>query len=67
MKSQKKILAIMLTFAMLLPMIMGIPVTAATQPKQIDILFTHDTHSHSDSFPTIVDGKQKEVGGYARI
>ena len=67
MKSQKKILSIMLAVTMLLPMVMGIPVKAATQPKQIDILFTHDTHSHSDSFPTIVDGKQKEVGGYARI
>lgn len=67
MKSRKKFLSIMLAFVMLLPMVMGVPVKAAAQPKQIDILFTHDTHSHANSFPVLVDGKQKEVGGYARI
>lgn len=67
MKLRKKFLSIMLAFVMLLPMVMGIPVEAAAQPKQIDILFTHDTHSHANSFPTLVDGKQQEVGGYARI
>ena len=27
----------------------------------------HDTHSHLDSFSTIVNGEQKEVGGFAKI
>ena len=30
-------------------------------------LFTHDTHSHLNSFDTIVDGKKQEVGGFARL
>lgn len=33
----------------------------------MDVLFTHDTHSHLNSFSTIVDGKQEEVGGFARL
>lgn len=40
---------------------------AAADTKQIDVLFTHDTHSHLDSFSTIVNGEQKEVGGFAKI
>lgn len=35
--------------------------------EKVDVLFTHDTHSHLDSFSTIVDGQQKEVGGFAKI
>ena len=27
----------------------------------------HDTHSHLNSFSTIVDGEQKEVGGFAKL
>lgn len=30
-------------------------------------MFTHDTHSHLNSFSTIVDGEQKEVGGFAKL
>lgn len=40
---------------------------AADETKQVDVLFTHDTHSHLNSFSTIVDGEQKEVGGFAKI
>ena len=40
---------------------------AAAETKQVDVLFTHDTHSHLNSFSTIVDGEQKEVGGFAKI
>ena len=35
--------------------------------KQIDILFTHDTHSHLNSFSTVLDGKDTVTGGFARI
>lgn len=44
-------------------------VKAATEPaaKQVDIIFTHDTHSHLNSFSTITDGKEQVVGGFARI
>ena len=40
---------------------------AADTGKHLDVLFTHDTHSHLNSFSTIVDGKQEEVGGFARL
>ena len=70
MKTRKKIsarlLAIMIIAALLLPLAWNVPVEAA-EAKQIDVLFSHDTHSHLNSFSTIVDGEQKEVGGFARI
>ena len=52
---------------LLLPIGMRIHVEAADETKQVDVLFTHDTHSHLNSFSTIVDGEQKEVGGFAKI
>ena len=42
-------------------------VEGKTQAKQIDVMFTHDTHSHLNSFTTLVDGEEAEVGGFARI
>ena len=67
MKRGKKILAFLLIITMLLPFVMNIPAEAAEKSKQLDVLFTHDTHSHLNSFSTIVDGEQKEVGGFAKI
>ena len=67
MKTRKKIsaklLAIMLIAALLLPLAWNVPVEAA-EAKQIDVLFSHDTHSHLNSFSTIIDGEQKEVDGF---
>ena len=57
----------MLAVAVLLLPVMDVPVKAADSTKQIDVLFTHDTHSHLDSFSTIVNGKQEKVGGFAKI
>ena len=57
----------MLAVAVLPLPVMDIPVEAADSTKQIDVLFTHDTHSHLDSFSTIVNGKQEKVGGFAKI
>lgn len=45
----------------------GMQVWAKTESKQLDILFTHDTHSHLNSFITIVDGEKKEAGGFAKL
>lgn len=67
MKKWKKILSVMLAVAVLLLPVMDVPVKAADSTKQIDVLFTHDTHSHLDSFSTIVNGKQEKVGGFAKI
>lgn len=64
---RKSILSVVLTIAMLMPLAQAVTVKAVDDTKQIDVLFTHDTHSHLDSFSTIVNGEQKEVGGFAKI
>ena len=55
---------------------MAVSVLSGTQPvyadeeeqaKKVDIVFTHDTHSHLNTFTTVVDEREKEVGGFARI
>ncbi len=35
--------------------------------KQVDILFTHDTHSHLNSFLTVKDEQSVTLGGFAHI
>ena len=56
MKTRKKVsarlLVIMLIAALLLPLTWNIPVEAA-EKKQIDVLFSHDTHSHLNSLSLI--------------
>lgn len=53
---------------MLLPQFAGsMELRAEEAPKKVDVIFTHDTHSHLNSFSTVVDGKSVEVGGFARI
>ena len=64
---RKKILSMILIIAILVLPVLDIPVEASAGTKQLDVLFTHDTHSHLDSFSTIVNGEQKEVGGFAKI
>ena len=46
------------------------PLTVCATPetdKTVDILFTHDTHSHVNSFTTIIDDWEVDVGGFARM
>ena len=51
----------------------GIPVSAGTrdveakEKKDMTIVFTHDLHSHLDSFTTELNGEEQEVGGFARL
>lgn len=40
---------------------------AANAEKEVDILFLHDTHSHLNSFSTLVNGETVITGGFARI
>ncbi len=40
---------------------------AQADGQQVDILFLHDTHSHLDSFPTVENGANVTLGGFARI
>ena len=39
----------------------------AAPGKAVDIVFTHDTHSHLNTFTTMVDGQETELGGFARM
>lgn len=66
-KIWKKIVGILLIAVIVLPLITGMQVWAKTESKQLDILFTHDTHSHLNSFTTIVNGEKKEAGGFAKL
>lgn len=40
---------------------------SAAEQKEIDIMFTHDLHSHLNSFTTVTEEGTQEVGGFARI
>lgn len=42
-------------------------VSAEGEKKEINVVFTHDLHSHLDSFLTQLDGQEQEAGGFARI
>lgn len=66
-KIWKKIVVIWLIAVIVLPLMTGMQIWAKTEPKQLDILFTHDTHSHLNSFTTIVNGEKKEAGGFAKL
>lgn len=33
----------------------------------VDIVFTHDTHFHLNTFTTVVDGLETDLGGFARM
>lgn len=68
MKKQKRWMAVLFAAVLVMPAwSFGETVRAETESKQIDIIFTHDTHSHLNSFSTIVDGKEAAIGGFARI
>ena len=67
MKPLKKVVIVMAVFIISVSLLMGHQVNASDEKKQLDVLFTHDLHSHLNSFSTVVDGGSKEVGGFARL
>ena len=70
MKNKKRILTGLLAAALVVPLFAGGAQTAAATEaagKTLDVVFTHDTHSHLNSFSTVIDGESTEVGGFARI
>jgi len=67
MKLLKKAFAFTFIFMLSVSGLTGYQVNASEEPKHLDILFTHDLHSHLNSFQTIVDGTQQETGGFARL
>ena len=40
---------------------------SSASAKEITVVFTHDLHSHLDGFRAALDGKEQELGGFARI
>lgn len=60
-------LTLILSLSVLTPFISRAENSTQNAGKEADILFTHDTHSHLDSFITVQDGTSVELGGFARI
>ncbi len=56
-----------LLICLLLAAGLGNVIQAEEPPKEMTVVFTHDLHSHLDSFMTALDGEEQEVGGFARI
>lgn len=60
MKNKKRILSGLLAAALVVPLFAGGAQTAAAAEaagKTLDVVFTHDTHSHLNSFSTVIDGE----------
>ena len=64
---RKRIVSLFLATTLLMPLTQITPLNAESNTKEVDVMFTHDTHSHLDSFTTNVDGELQKVGGFARI
>ncbi|MCI8281512.1 MAG: bifunctional metallophosphatase/5'-nucleotidase [Lachnospiraceae bacterium] len=56
-----------LLICLLLAAGLGNVIQAEEPPKEMTVVFTHDLHSHLDSFMAALDGEEQEVGGFARI
>lgn len=64
---RKRIMSLFLATSLLMPLAQMTPLNAESNTKEVDVMFTHDTHSHLDSFTTNVDGELQKVGGFSRI
>ena len=65
----KKLFAITVAVLLLFSVLLGIPAAYGQAPetgKTLDILFSHDTHSHLNTFTTVVEDEEAEIGGFAR-
>ncbi|WP_448922652.1 hypothetical protein [Holdemanella biformis] len=49
---RKRILSLFLATVLLMPLAQITPLKAESDTKEVDVMFTHDTHSHLDSFTT---------------
>ena len=65
---KKKLLAVCLGLFMLMAFVVPqIQVAADENPKEVDIMFLHDTHSHLSEFTTIEGTESVTMGGFSRI
>lgn len=65
----KKLFAMTVAVLLLFSMLLGIPAAYGQAPetgKTLDILFSHDTHSHLNTFTTVVEDEETDIGGFAR-
>lgn len=65
----KKLFAMTVAVLLLFSVLLGIPAAYGQAPetgKTLDILFSHDTHSHLNTFTTVVEDEEAEIGGFAR-
>lgn len=67
MEKRQKIMSVLLAAVLVLPGLIGTAVKAEEKGKTVDIIFTHDTHSHLNNFSTVIDGNKTDIGGFARI
>ena len=65
----KKLFAMTVAVLLLFSVLLGIPAAYGQTPetgKTLDILFSHDTHSHLNAFTTVVEDEETDIGGFAR-
>lgn len=65
----KKLFAMTVAVLLLFSVLLGIPAAYGQAPetgKTLDILFSHDTHSHLNTFTTVVEDEETDIGGFAR-
>ena len=66
---KKKLSHLFLCCLLFLALVPSLQPEAASESedKQVDVLFLHDTHSHLNSFPTMENGQNVTLGGFAGI
>ena len=64
---RKRIVSLFLAMTLLVPLAQITPLKAESNTKEVDVMFTHDTHSHLDSFTTNVDGELQKVANYIKF
>ena len=64
---RKRIVSLFLATTLLMPLTQITPLNAESDAKEVDVMFTHDTHSHLDSFTTNIDGEFQEVANYIKF
>lgn len=68
MKQQRKYIPVLFTvFCLIATIACSFTLSAAEESKELNIIFTHDTHSHINSFFTVENGTSSSIGGFSRI
>jgi len=66
MKIKKKIVSLLVMILAVTTVLVPALVKAEKEEKTLDVLFTHDIHSHLNTFTTLEGGKSVQMGGLAR-